>query len=108
MALQSIGADNIQQMFNASSVPFDISKLVDLMYNDPDTTYVVEVAVGVEDQALYEFVYNIFIDVAFGSELITDPSLQGAEIELVQTVNQTFRPYALDKPVTIEAPVLSE
>lgn len=108
LALQTIGAENIEQMFNASAVPFDIPKLVDLMYTDPDTTYVVEVAVGAEDQALYEFVYNIFIDIAFGSELITDQSLQGAEIEMVQTVSQTFRPSGLDEPVTIEAPVLSE
>ncbi len=107
LALQGIGAGNLEGMFNAEQSPFDIAGFIELMYSDEDTAYTVNFAIYADDQTLYRYVEEMHTDILIPASLITDPSIQGAEMTLVQDVIQTLQPQDVNMPVSIEAPNLN-
>lgn len=106
MALETIGADSLAGMLNADEMPFDVPALINLLYTDEDSSYVVEVELTADGTlALYREIVGTSIDI--GPELIVDPSLKGAEMTLQQTITQEFKPAAINEPVEITAPELA-
>jgi hypothetical protein len=106
LALQGIGAGNLEGMFNAEQSPFDIAGFIELLFTDEDTRYIVDFSIFEDDQTLHNYTERMSTDVLIPSSLITDPSLQGAEMTLVQDVVQTFQPHDYGVPVSIQAPEL--
>jgi hypothetical protein len=108
VAFNAGGVFDVQDMFRQSAMPFDIPALIDSIVQDEDTTFSLEVAIGVDDQMLYEITTGMTLDIAIGDELITDPALEGAEMTLAQTVSQTQVLSGFDEPVAITAPDVAE
>jgi hypothetical protein len=73
--LQAVGMDTLSSMFNAGGLPFDLAKLIELMFTDADTRYTVEVVVGARPDDL-RYVESMDIDLAIGGDVITDPSFR--------------------------------
>jgi hypothetical protein len=107
-ALETFGTANMESMFNANALPFDIAALIDLIYSDEDTTFIIDFGIGADDQQLTEMTQVVTMDIAIGSELITDPSLKNADMTLLQTSIQSYQFYGFDEPVTISAPDVTE
>lgn len=107
-AFKGIGSSMFESLFNANAVPFDIGKLIETMFTDPDTTYQIEVVMGAENQMLYEFSVNIHFDIEVTSDMITDPSFQGVTMTMKQTSQQAIMLMGYNEPVTITAPELGQ
>ncbi|MBN1967259.1 MAG: hypothetical protein JW910_21580 [Anaerolineae bacterium] len=107
-AFESLGLADLSAMFNAEEMPFDIPAMIELIYTDEDTRYVLELVVGVDDQMLYEYTQIMHLDILIGADMMTDPTLAGAEMTLAQQVTTTLRPVGFDEPVTITAPELAQ
>lgn len=105
-ALQGIGAANMEGMFNAEQSPFDVAGFIELLFTDEDTRYIVEFSIFADDQTLHNYTERMSTDVLIPSSLITDPSLEGAEMTIVQDVVQTLQPHDYGVPVSIQAPEL--
>jgi hypothetical protein len=106
LALQGIGAANLEGMFNAEQSPFDIAGFIELLFTDEDTHYTVDFSIFADDRTLHNYTERMSIDVLIPSSLITDPSLQGAEMTLVQDYMQIMQPHDYGVPVSIQAPEL--
>lgn len=100
------GPENFRNLFASNQLPFDVDLLVERLFTDEDTTIQVDVMVG-EDGSLYGYQGEISADIELG-DLITDPSLAGAELNLSQTTITRMMLYDLNEPVDIQAPVLDE
>jgi hypothetical protein len=103
-ALQSIGADTLEGMFDQEQTPFDVPGYIEVMFNDEDTRYVLDFAIYADDQTLYSYAERMTMDVLIPSDLIIDPTLQGAEMTLAQDVVQTLQFSGFNLPVSIQAP----
>jgi hypothetical protein len=106
LALETVGAANLEQMFNADQSPFDVAGFIDLLFSDEDTHYDVDFLIFADDQTLHSVSVHMTIDVDIPSSLLTDPSLQGAEMSFKQDVVQITQISGIDVPVTIEVPEL--
>lgn len=103
--LEIMGSENMAGIFSGSDMPFDVERLFEVMFNDEDTRYSITVHLSGDGQ-LRELTTNISIDTAIAGDLITDPTLAGAEITLVQEVAQTSRIDDLNGPVSITVPAI--
>jgi len=106
--LDLIGMPAMTGMFDEESVPFDMPALIERLFSDEATRYTVYVAVDPGTSALVEFVDEWHMDIEIGPDLITDPALEGATMDLVQDSVQVFQPTAVNEPVTITAPEIAE
>ncbi len=107
VALETIGAVNLEQMFNAEQTPFDMAGFIELIFNDEDTRYDVDVLIFADDQTFYSLSVHMTMDIDIPSDLLTDPSLQGAEMSFKQDVVQIVQISGTNVPVSIQAPELS-
>jgi hypothetical protein len=108
LALESLGVADLESMFDSNALPFDVAKLIDLIYTDDDTTFMIDFGVGADDQMLYDMTQFITMDLTIGPDLITDPTLKDAEMTMLQTSTQSYQFYGFDEPVTISAPELAK
>jgi hypothetical protein len=107
-ALETVGAANVEQMFNADQSPFDVPKFIELLFNDEDTRYNVDVLIFADDQTLYSVSAHMTIDLTIPPGLLTDPSLSGADMSFKQDVVQIVQISGTDVPVSIQAPELGQ
>lgn len=107
-ALSGETAGGLRDMFNAAAMPFDVEGLLDLIFSDEDTAYAITLFLGAEDGTLYGYDVVLKMDVAIPSELVTDPSLAGAEMSLAQESVSTLRFTDQNEPAAISAPPLEE
>ncbi|NDJ75456.1 MAG: hypothetical protein GYB65_04280 [Chloroflexi bacterium] len=105
-AVDALGMDNIENMFSAADMPFDVEGLLAAMYDGENTSFNIDVAISTQDQTLVEFTQLMVTDMEIGPELILDPALAGATMTLVQDYEVT---YTIDyaAPVEILVPDLS-
>jgi hypothetical protein len=106
--LDLIGLPTMTGMFEEGRVPFDVPALIETLFNDEATRYTVHVTVEPGTNALVEYSDEWTMDVEITPDLITDPSLEGATMTLEQHSVQSFRPTAVNEPVTITAPEIAE
>lgn len=107
-ALEAVGgAASLEQAFS-QNLGIDVALMLDQIYDPERTSYAFEVAVGVEDQMVHEFVTRMLTDLDMGPELFTDSTLAGATVAMIQDVVMTLHVYEFNEPVTIEAPELGQ
>lgn len=107
-ALSSETAAGLRDLFSSAALPLDVDGFIDLMYTDEDTTYEITLFFGAEDGPLYGYDVRLAMDIAIPSELVTDPSLAGAEMSLAQESVSMFRFTNQNEPAAISAPALGE
>lgn len=106
--LDTVGIDSLSQMFNTEEMPFDVPGLIDLMFSDEDTRFSLEITVNASDQTLIEYAERNTIDIAITADLITDPTLQGADMSLQQEQLKVLIPCQFNEPLAITAPELAD
>jgi len=107
-ALSGETSGALRDMFNTAAMPLDVEGLLDLIFTDEDTSYEITLFLGADDEALYGYDIVLNMDVAIPGELVTDPSLAGAEMSLAQESVGTLRFTAQNEPAAISAPPLEE
>jgi hypothetical protein len=107
-AMETVGAANMEQMFNADQSPFDVPKFIELIFNDEDTRYDVDLLIFADDQSLYSLSVHMTTDLDIPPGLLTDPSLSGADMSFKQDVVQIVQISGIDVPVSIQAPELGQ
>lgn len=108
VAAGALGMASIEDMFNAETLPFDVTALIDLIYNDEKTRYTLDLLVGADDQMIYDYNIYVSMDVEIDPAIITDATLTGAEMTMAQEITQSIHLRDFNAPVTIKKPVLAE
>jgi hypothetical protein len=108
LALDTIGAASMEQMFNAQQSPFDVPKFIELLFNDDNTHYDVDFLILADDQSLYSLSVHMTTSVDIPPDVLTDPSLSGADVSFSQDVVQIVQISGTDVPVSIRAPELGQ
>jgi hypothetical protein len=107
-ALETIGAANLEQMFDPDQSPFDVAGFIELLFKDEDTRYDVDFLIFTDDQTLHSLSVHMTTDVDIPSSIMTDPSLSGAEMSFKQDVVQIVEISGTDIPVAIQTPELGQ
>lgn len=107
-ALETVGAANLEQMFDPDQSPFDVPKFIDLIFNDDDTRYDVDFLIFADDLTLYSISVHMTTDIDIPSEILTDPSLSEADMSFKQDVVQIVQISGIGVPVSIQAPELGQ
>jgi hypothetical protein len=108
VAFSGEGSASLREMFNAAALPIDVDGLIEVIFTDEDTHYEITLLLGDEDGALYGYDVILDMDIAIPAELVTDPSLAGAQMSLAQQSVSTLRFSNLNEPADISAPPLEE
>jgi hypothetical protein len=107
-ALETVGAANLEQLFNADQSPFDVAGFIDLLFKDPDTRYDVDFLIFADDQSLHSIAVHMTTDVDIPSSLMTEPSLRGTDMSFKQDVVQIVEISGFEIPVDIQAPEIGQ
>jgi hypothetical protein len=95
-------------VFNENAIhPIDATRLIELLYSDPNTRFIVEYAIDAGDHTLHEYTGTVSTDVDVSEALSSDVAPFGATVTLAQTVITTVQPYAFNEPVDIQVPELA-
>ncbi len=106
--VESLGPAALEGMFNADQTTADIPTLIDLLYNDANTHITADFVIDAAQHTLVEYALQMVSDADVSKAYANDPTLNEGSLPLVQNVTQSMRPYALDEPVTIQAPNLGQ
>jgi len=85
-----------------------VDALIELIFTDDDTTYVLTLWVDDEAGVLHGYEVALEMDITIPSSMITDPTLSGAEMSLAQDSVATLSLVDLNEPVEIAVPPLGE
>jgi len=107
-AFSGANAQMLRAMFNEAATPFDVDALIELIFTDDDTTYVLTLWVDDEAGVLHGYEVALEMDITIPGSMITDPTLSGAEMSLAQDSVATLSLVDLNEPVEITAPPLGE
>ncbi len=108
LAFSGEGAAGLREMFNSAALPLDVEGIIDLIFTDDDTYYEITLLFGADDETLYGYDVILNMDIDIPGEMVTDPSLAGAEMSLAQDSESSLRFTNLNEPAAISAPELEE
>jgi hypothetical protein len=81
--------------------------LLDQMYDPANSSFVLKLAIGVEDQMIHEVTTRMIMNLVLTSDML-DASLGVDEMTIVQDLISIIVLFDFDEPVMIEAPTLGE
>jgi hypothetical protein len=101
------GLGNMEQAFG-DGLGIDMEAMLEQIYDPENSSFAFELAIGVDDQMVYEYTVHMVTDIVLTEDMITDMALAGSEMTINQDLVSTLLVYGFNEPVTIEAPELGE